>query len=303
MIIKGFDQLIQEARGKSGVVIGVPYPHDMHSIQTVIQARRKGLADFIFCGNRQKISTLLKKNGSDEKDFEILTAETEEEAAEIIVEKANKREIHVILKGFLSTDLLMKPILDKINGLRTGKLLSDVLLIENPLGNFEGFLGMTDGGLNILPDLQQKRQIVENAVSVFHKLGYENPKVGVLAASEKVNDSMPATVDAQQLTEMNRRGEISGCEIYGPLALDIAVSGEAAAHKGISDPVAGNARILVVPNIEVGNIFGKSFTYFLKIPVGHVVMGAVIPILIPSRNESQVDKLNSVALGVLCAEC
>jgi phosphate butyryltransferase len=302
-MIKSFERLLFEAKKTKGIVVGVPYPHDLHSIQTVIQARREGIADFILCGDPPKISEMLRENGADEKDFKIAAAETEERSAGKIVELANKGEVHVILKGFLPTGLLMKPILDKEKGLRTGGLLSDILLVENPLDNFEGFLGMTDGGLNILPDLQQKKQIIENAVSVYHKLGYENPRVGLLAASEKVSEAMPATVDARALTEMNRKGEISGCEVYGPLALDIAVSARAAAHKGITHPVAGCAQILVVPNIEVGNIFGKAFTYYLKVQVGHVVMGAKIPILIPSRNESEGDKINSVAMGVLCADC
>ncbi len=301
-MIKSFNRILREAKKKKGAVVGVPFPHDLHSIQTVIQARKEGVADFILCGNPPKISEMLEGNGADAKDFEITAADTEEESAEKIVELANEGEVHVILKGFLLTGSLMKPILDKEKGLRTDGLLSDILLVENPLDNFEGFLGMTDGGLNILPDLQQKKQIIENAVSVYHKLGYENPKVGILAASEKVSDAMPATVDARELTEMNRKGEISGCEVYGPLALDIAVSAQAAAHKGIMHPVAGFAQILVVPNIEAGNVFGKSFTYYLKVQVGHVVIGAKIPILIPSRNESEGDKINSVAMGVLCAD-
>jgi phosphate butyryltransferase len=174
--------------------------------------------------------------------------------------------------------------------------------VENTAGNYNGFLGITDGGLNILPDLTQKKQIIDNGVKVFHQLGYKKPKVGILAAVEKVNDSMPATVDAQKLTEMNKRGEIKGCEVYGPLALDIAASPEAAKRKKVFHPVAGQVQIIVVPNIESGNIFAKSFSYYLKVPVGHVVMGAKIPILIPSRSETENDKINSIALGVIVAE-
>ena len=118
----------------------------------------------------------------------------------------------------------MKPILDKEKGLRSGNLLSDILVVENPAANYHGLLGMSDGGLNILPDLAQKKQIVENAVAVFQRLGYGEPKVGIMAAIETVKDSMPATLDARALTEMNQRGEINGCLVYGPLALDIAVS-------------------------------------------------------------------------------
>ena len=302
-MITTFEQLLQEAGKKDGIVVGVPAPEDSSSIETVIQAKKDKIADFILCGDKGKIISLLEEHGGNPDDFEILDGESFEDSATKIVELANRNKVHVILKGFLPTASLMKPILDKEKGLRTGNLLSDVMMVENPLDNFKGLLGVTDGGLNILPDLKQKEQIIENAVKVYHKLGVDCPKVGVLAASEKVKDAMPATVDAQALTEMNKNGEISGCEVYGPLALDIAVSPEAAEHKGVNHPVAGYAQILVVPSIEVGNVFGKSFTYYHKLPVCHVVMGARIPILIPSRNDTEVDKIHSVALGVICAEC
>jgi phosphate butyryltransferase len=193
----------------------------------------------------------------------------------------------------------MKPILDKQHGLRGDNLLSDILVVENPAT--DELLGLSDGGLNILPDLAQKKQIVENAVAVFHNLGYAEPRVGIMAAVESVKDSMPATLDARELTAMNGRGEIRGCRVYGPLALDIAVSRQAAEHKGILHDVAGRVQIMVMPAIESGNLLGKAFTYYLKLTVAHVVMGARLPVLIPSRNESDNDKLHSLALGVLSA--
>lgn len=300
-MIGNFKQLIEEAKKREGIVVGVPSPEDQVSIKTVIKAKQENIADFILAGNKEKTIALLEANGGRVADYEIIAAQSEEESAARIVELANQGKVQVILKGFLPTAALMKPILDKEKGLRTGNLLSDILVVENPAGNYEGLLGMTDGGLNILPTLEQKKQIVENAVKVFHKLGYEKPKVGIMAAVETVKDSMPATLDARTLTEMNREGQITGCEVYGPLALDIAVSPEAAKHKGIDNPVAGMTQILVVPNIEAGNLLGKAYTYYLHITVAHVIMGARIPILIPSRNESDMDKIHSVALGVICA--
>lgn len=300
-MICNFKQLLAEAKKREGIIVGVPSPEDESSIKTVINAREENLANFILTGNREKISDLLEKYGGRRADYEIISTQSEEESAAKIVEMVHQGKIQVILKGFLPTASLMKPILDKDKGLRTGNLLSDILVVENPADNYEGLLGMTDGGLNILPNLEQKKQIVENAVKVFHKLGYEKPKVGIMAAVETVKDSMPATLDADALTTMNREGQISGCEVYGPLALDIAVSPGAAKHKGIANPVAGMAEILVVPNIEAGNLLGKAYTYYLHLTVAHVIMGARIPILIPSRNESDVDKTHSVALGVICA--
>lgn len=298
-MIKNFKDLLKRAEKIDNVIVGVPAPEDLSSIRTVINAKNRKIADFILCGNKDKIIKLLIENNGNVEDYEILDAESEEKAAEKIVELANKGKVHVILKGFLATASLMKPILDKEKGLRTGNLLSDILIVENPVNQKETLLGMSDGGLNILPDLNQKKELIKNGVKVFHKLGYKCPNVGIMAAVEKVKDSMPATLDARILTEMNKKGEIEGCNVYGPLALDIAVSREAAEHKGITDPVAGNVNIMIVPNVESGNLLGKSFTYYLKIPVAHVVMGAKIPILIPSRNESENDKLYSVALGVL----
>ncbi len=298
-MIIDFDGLLDEAKKVKNAVVGVPSPEDATSIKTVIDVKQKGIAEFILCGNKEKIEKLLLENKGNIEDFEIIQADTEEEAAKEIVKLANEGRVQVILKGFLATASLMKPILDKETGLRTGNLLSDILIVENPADNYKGLLGMSDGGLNILPNLKQKKEMIENGVKVFHKLGYNTPNVGIMTAVEKVKDSMPSTIDAKALTEMNEKGEISGCNVYGPLALDIAVSREAAEHKGITNPVAGMVHIMIVPNVESGNLLGKSFTYYLKIPVAHVVMGAKIPILIPSRNESEVDKLYSVALGVI----
>ena len=261
-MIRNFTELVGETRKRKGKIIGVPAADDLTSIETVLQVRKDGLADFILCGDREKISRILRDNGGTPGEFEIMDSADKEQAAARIVELARLGRIHVILKGGLPTATLMKPVLDRGKGLRTGKLLSDILVLENPGGNYDGLLGITDGGLNISPDLLQKKQIIENAVAVFHRLGYAEPLVGILAAIETVKDSMPATTDAYHLT----------------------------------------SQILVVPNIESGNILGKAFVFYLKIPVAHVIMGARIPILIPSRSESFKDKFFSVALGVTIAD-
>lgn len=301
-MIDSFSKLAAEARSKNNAVIGVPAADDDSSLLTAIRARREGLADFILAGDSARIAERIRRHDGNPADFEIVAAASADEAVQTIVARAREKKVNIILKGNLPTASLMKPILDKDTGLRGDNLLSDILVVENPAANFTGLLGLSDGGLNILPDLNQKKQIIENAVAVFHRLGYVEPSVGVMAAIEAVKESMPATLDARTLTEMNRRGEISGCRVYGPLALDIAVSPEAARHKGVNDPVAGMVHILIMPSIEAGNLLGKAFTYYLKIPVAHVVMGARIPILIPSRNESDNDKFYSVALGCMIAE-
>ncbi len=298
-MIKTFAELLQVAKDSPRQTVGIVCAEDDHSILTVKKSRELQLADFILCGKKEVIFDLLKKHECPLNGIEIENCPDEISAAGRMVELVHQQAVRVILKGNLPTAALMKPILDKEKGLRTGSLLSDVLVVENPAANYQGLLGMSDGGLNILPSLEQKKEIILNAVKVFHKLGYQLPKVGLLAAIETVKENMPATVDAEKLTQMNRNGEISSCLVYGPLALDIAVSPQAAEHKGIKNEVAGMAEILIVPNIEAGNILGKAFTYYLNLPVAHTVMGAKIPILIPSRNETERDKIYSVALGVV----
>ncbi|MCU0237628.1 MAG: phosphate acyltransferase [Acidobacteria bacterium] len=298
-MIRNLQELVRAAKNKKGVTAGVPCPEDDSTILSVIEAKKEGLADFILCGDRAKISEMLRRHGGNASDFDIHDTPGPDAAVARVVDLGRQGKLQLVLKGFLPTAALMKPILDKEKGLRGPNLLSDILVVENPTA--DELLGLSDGGLNILPDLAQKRQIVENAVAVFHNLGYEEPRVGIMAAIESVKDSMPATLDAKALSEMNERGEISGCRVYGPLALDIAVSREAAEHKGIFNDVAGRAQILIMPSIEAGNLLGKAFTYYLKLTVAHVVMGARLPVLIPSRNESDTDKFHSLALGVLSA--
>jgi len=298
-MIRNLQELVRAASEKKGVTTGVPCPEDDSTILSVIEAKKEGLADFILCGDAARTRELLQRHGGAAADYEIVDCAGPDAAVARIVALGREKKLQLILKGFLPTAALMKPILDKEKGLRGANLLSDILVVENPVA--EELLGLSDGGLNILPDLAQKKQIVENAVAVFHSLGYAEPRVGIMAAIEAVKDSMPATLDARALTEMNGRGEIGGCKVYGPLALDIAVSEQAAAHKGIVSDVAGRVQIMIMPNIESGNLLGKAFTYYLKLTVAHVVMGARLPVLIPSRNESDTDKFHSLALGVLSA--
>jgi len=300
-MIKNFKDLITGAKKREGTVVGVPVPENLNSILTVINAKNEDIADFILTGDKEKIEQMLKDNGGDPSDFEIIGCSTIDESVEKIVEFANEDRINVIMKGFLPTAKLIKPVLNKSKGLRTGNLLSDVLLVEDPLDSSNGFIGLTDGGIVILPDVEQKKQLIENSVKVFHRLGYDNPNVGIMAAIESVKDSMPSTTDAQKLTDMNSEGLIKGCNVYGPLAFDIAISTEAAKMKGINNSVAGNVQIMIMPNIEAGNLLGKCFMFYMKKQVAHVVMGAKIPILIPSRNENEIDKVNSIALGVTIA--
>lgn len=301
-MVRAFKDIHSLAKKKGKKTIVVPSAEDKATVLAVYNGVEEGLVDGILIGDMDKIKRVLDELEIKKDVFEIVKTELPEESARMAVNLVRNRKAHFILKGYLHTHILLKAVLDSEKGLRTGKLLSDILFAQDPASEEERIVGMSDGGINILPGLKEKKEIVENAVWAFHKLGFENPKVAILAAIEVVNASMPATVDADELKKMNQQGEIKGCIVDGPLALDLAVSKEAALKKGVKSEVAGEADILIVPNIEAGNLLGKSFTYYAKVPVGHVIVGARAPILIPSRNESDSDKLNSIALGVIFSE-
>ena len=224
-----------------------------------------------------------------------------DDAATAAIQMARDAHVDLLLKGHLRTDELLRAALDKQAGLRTGRLLSDVLLYEDTLAGEVRLVGITDGGLNVSPNLEQKKQIVQNAIEVMRSLGLVRPKIAIMSATEAVSESVPSSVDAKRLTEMGEAGEFGDVEIFGPLALDCALLKAAAQAKGIKHPVAGHADCMVVPNIEAGNLLGKSVKYLGGSQCAHVVAGAKVPILIPSRVESVDDKVNSIALGVIFA--
>jgi phosphate butyryltransferase len=214
---------------------------------------------------------------------------------------ASQGKVQVLLKGHMRTDEVLRAVLDKAAGLRTGRLLSDVLLYEDTLSGTRRLVGITDGGLNVAPDLDQKKQIVANAIEVLRSLGHARPRIALLSATEAVSESVPSTVDARKLSEMAAAGEFGEADVFGPLALDNALLVSAAEAKGIRHPVAGCADCMVMPNIEAGNALGKAVKYLGGSQCAHVVVGAKLPILIPSRVESEDDKLNAIGLGVFFA--
>ncbi len=224
-----------------------------------------------------------------------------DDAAGVAVHMARDGQVDLLLKGHLRTDELLRAALDKQAGLRTGRLLSDVLLYEDMLAGDLRLVGISDGGLNVLPNLEQKKQIVQNAIEVMRSVGLTRPKIALMSATEAVSESVPSSVDAKLLTEMAEAGEFGDAGVFGPLALDCALLESAAQAKGIEHPVAGHADCMVVPNIEAGNLLGKSVKYLGGSQCAHVVAGAKVPILIPSRVESVDDKVNSIALGVIFA--
>jgi phosphate butyryltransferase len=295
-MIKNFDELIlrvKQAR-RGSVVIAAAQTESV--LDAAILAKKEGLADNILVGDAQKIKDLLHKMSPEHSDsFEIVdTGSDLVAAAKKAVELVQQGKADLILKGKTDTSILLRAVLDKETGLRTSDVISDVLAYEHP----EGIKLMSDGGINILPELKEKLAIIKNAVQVAHYLDNPNPKVAILSAVEVVNPKMPSTLDAALISKMNDRKQLTGCEIEGPLAFDNAVDATAARLKGITSAVGGAADIMIVPNIEAGNIFGKMLTYYCKYRVAHVVMGTKAPILIPSRADDGETKMLCMALGL-----
>ncbi|CUS82110.1 phosphate butyryltransferase [Candidatus Kryptobacter tengchongensis] len=298
-MIKNFSELIEKVKGTSRT-IAVVSAHQETALLAAIEAKKQKIANSILIGDSKKIADFIDQFGEDPTSFEIIDEKDPTKAVAIGTSFVRNGEAQIILKGKVDTTTLMKGILSKEAGLRTGKLLSDVFVFEYPEKNSESkFVLMSDGGVVLNPTLEQKIEIIKNAVEVANKLGIENPKVALLSATELIIEDLKSTTDAVKIKQLNTEGKITGCVIDGPLALDLAISEESAFEKGIKSEVAGKADILIVPNIESGNILGKSLTYFAHYKIGHVIIGAKAPILIPSRSDKMEAKLNSIALGVL----
>lgn len=294
------NSLIETATGRSGNVIAVAAAEDEEIIEAISLALKQRLASFLLYGDEAELSQLLIKKGLEKENrITIYHAGTKELAAELAVRAVSSTNANVLMKGNIPTSMILKAVLNKDYGLRTGSILSHVAVFE--VSGHNRFIIVTDAAMNIAPDLNEKVQIIQNAVKVAQTIGINQPKVAPLAAVEVVNPAMQATLDAAVLTQMQVRGQIKDCVIDGPLALDNAVSIEAAWHKNISSEVAGTADILLVPTIEVGNTLYKSLIYFAKAKVGAIIAGAKAPIVLTSRADSAESKLYSLALAVCSA--
>lgn len=297
-MFKNFDELLAQVQGRLHATVVIAGAHTESVLDAAILAKQQNLADSLLVGDKAKILTLLDKLAPEYKNsFEIVdTGEDLVKAAKMSIQLVNERRADIILKGKSDSGMVMRAALDKEKGLRVSDVISDVLAYEHP----SGVKLMSDGGVNLAPDLNEKIAIVKNAVQVAHAFGSPNPKVALLTAVEIVNPKMQATVDAALIAKMNERKQIPGCIIEGPLAFDNAVDIEAARIKGIESPVAGLAEVLIVPNIEAGNIYGKLLTYYCGYRVAHVVVGTKAPILIPSRADPGELKVLCMAMAMTC---
>lgn len=277
-------------------VLAVAAAEDEPVIEAILAAKALGLVTPILYGDETRIRQLL----GDASDIEIVPCASPEEAAHLACQAADEGRADMILKGLLETKTLLKEVLSKDFDLKRSPVLSHVMIYDVP--TYHKLLLTTDGGMVAYPTLEQKVELVKNAVQVAHKLGNELPKVAAACAVEKVNDRMPCTLDARALQTMNETGELTGCLIQGPLALDGAISREAAGHKGITGEVAGDADIILVPNIEAGNIMGKTLSYFAGAVNAGIIMGAKVPVLLVSRADTAQAKLYSILLGALVSQ-
>ena len=295
--MKNFKEIINLARERGPRTISVACCQDKEVLMAVEMARKERIANSILVGDIEKTKEIAKEIDLDLSNYELIHIEDLSEASLKSVELVTQGKADMVMKGLVDTSIILKAVLDKDKGLRTDNVLSHVAVFD--IESYDRLFFITDAAMNLAPELNVKKQIIENASTVAHSLDIKIPKVAVLCAKEKVNPKMKDTVDAKELEEMCNRGEIKGCIVGGPFALDNAVSIEAAKHKGITHPVAGEADILLAPDIEAGNILYKSLVFFSKSKNAGVIVGAKAPIILTSRADSEETKLNSIALGVL----
>lgn len=297
--MKTLTGLLNEIPNNGRKLVAVASAADTEVLEAVSMAVDRKLGAFRLFDDGQRIKELIAEHFphlSNHPNISIHHVKSPQQAAEEAVKSVSMDDSNVLMKGMVSTAVLLKEVLNSSFGLRTGNVLSHVAAFE--IEGYDRLIFVTDAGMNITPTLAEKAQIIENAVHIARSVGVDHPIVAPLAAVEVINPTMQATLDAAALTAMNRRGQIQHCLVDGPLALDNAISLAAAGHKGIAGETAGKADILVVPNIEAGNILYKSLVYFANARVGGVIAGATAPIVLTSRADSAESKLFSLALAI-----
>jgi phosphate butyryltransferase len=294
-----YNALVEKTRGGEPVPTAVVHPCSAVALHAAIEAADAGLIAPILVGPPARIEALAQEEGLDLSGVRVVPVPHSHAAAAAGTELVRRGEAQLLMKGSLHTDELMEAVLHRDTGLRTERRLSHVYLMDVP--GHELPLMITDAAINIAPGIEEKADIIRNAIDLAHVLGTEQPRVAILSAVETVNPALPSTLDAAALCKMADRGQITGGVLDGPLALDNAVSEEAAREKGIVSPVAGKADILVVPNLEAGNMLAKELTFLSGADAAGIVLGARVPIILTSRADSERTRLASCAVGVLLA--
>lgn len=289
------DELLDMAKSGGKRRLAIAAAEDEDVLEAASISVKEGIADVILLGDQGRIWEIAKAKGLDLEGCEVVNIADPVSAAQAAVKMVKSGQADFLMKGLVKTADLLRAVLDKDSGLRTGKLLSHVFLVEVPRKG--RWYALTDAAIVVSPGIPEKVQIIENAIELMHHLGIKEPKIALLAAIEVVNPAMQTTVEASAITVMNMRGQIKGAIIDGPLALDVAIDERCAKIKGVKSPVAGNADVLVVPNVEAGNMLGKALIQAGGGRAAGVVMGALRPIVMTSRAQSAESKLLSIALG------
>lgn len=280
--------------------MAVAAAEDLHALEAALEARKEGVVDPVLVGDRSAILANLDKLGESVPDADIFDVPDITAAAEKAVALVREGNAHFLLKGKLDTSVLLRAVVNKERGLNRGRLMSHFTIFQVP--GYHKLIAPVDGGMVPYPTLEQKKAIIENTVEAMLALGYDCPKVGVLACVEKINPKMPETVEADALKQMNLRGEIKNCIVEGPISYDCAVSREICEIKGFESPCAGDCDILLAPNIHAGNFIGKTYAVTCHSPNAGFIVGAACPIAMTSRGASAQEKLYSIMLAALCAK-
>ncbi|MBU5425759.1 phosphate butyryltransferase [Tissierella pigra] len=296
---KSFKDLLELAKTRGPKKVSVAVAEDKDVLSAVKEATECKIAEPILVGNKEKILEISKEINFDLSGTQIIHEEDKVLACRIATELVSSGKADVLMKGLIDTSVIMKQVLDSEIGLRTGNVISHVAVFDVP--TYHKVFIVTDAAMNIAPDLNQKKEIIENAVVLARSLDIEMPKVAVLAAKEKVSPKMEATVHAKELADMNKAGEIKDCLVDGPFALDNAISKESAILKGIHSEVAGDADILLAPSIDAGNVLYKCLAFLANAKSAGLIVGTKAPIVLTSRADNEEAKLNSIALAVLMA--
>lgn len=294
---KNFAELLTKAQEKGPKRLSVAVAADKEVLSAVKSAKDLNIAEPVLVGDKSKIEEISKEIDFDLSGVEIIEEKDGLLASRKATELVSSGKADILMKGLIDTSVIMKQVLDKEIGLRAGKVISHVAVFD--VSTYHKLLFVTDAAMNISPDLNQKKEIITNTVELAHSMGIDVPKVAVIAAKEKVSPKMEATVHAQELAELNKKGEINGCLVDGPFALDNAISKKAAEIKGIKSEVAGDADILLMPFIEAGNVLYKSLTFLAESKNAGIILGAKAPIVLTSRSDTDEAKLYSIVLAAL----
>jgi phosphate butyryltransferase len=298
-MIKTMQDLVKRAQLYEPKTMAVAAANDLHVLEAVVMAKEKKLIHPILIGDKKEIEAIFFDLKVSLEGYIIEDIQDPTKASEAAVKMVSSGKADILMKGFVDTAIILRAALDREYGLRTPNRLSHVSIMEIP--NYHKLIMMSDGAMNIEPDVEIKQEIIENGVGILHAIGIKNPNVGCIAAVEKINPKMQATLDAQELILRNQNDRIKGCTVGGPFALDNAINHEAALHKGVTDPMAGDVDFLLMPQIESGNVFYKSMMFLANAKSASVIAGAKKPIVLTSRADSKESKFYSIALAQLIA--